>query len=100
MRKLLHLLAAVCLLVTATVAPARAELSLPDDVMHHATVGINGVYNLDFDTAQENIAWVFEHYPDHPFAHFGNAMIAWSRYEYEFELKDPFYHKGNYTRND
>lgn len=88
MRKLLHLLAAACLLVTATVAPTRAELSLPDDVMHHATVGINGVYNLDFDTAQENIAWVFEHYPDHPFAHFGNAMIAWSRYEYEFETSD------------
>lgn len=88
MRKLLHVLAAACFFVTATLAPARAELTLPPDVMHHATVGINGVYSLDFDTAQENIAWVFEHYPDHPFAHFGNAMIAWSRYEYEFETSD------------
>lgn len=88
MRKLLHALAAVCLFVTATVAPARAELTLPPDVMHHATVGINGVYSLDFDTAQENISWVFEAYPEHPFAHFGNAMIAWSRYEYEFETSD------------
>ncbi len=88
MRKMLHVLVAVCLLITAPLAPARAELTLPPDVMHHATVGINGVYSLDFDTAQEHIAWVFEHYPDHPFAHFGNAMIAWSRYEYEFETSD------------
>lgn len=88
MRKLLHILAAACFLLTATLTPARAELTLPPDVMHHATVGINGVYNLDYDTAQEHIAWVFAHYPDHPFAHFGNAMIAWSRYEYEFETSD------------
>ncbi len=88
MRKLLHVLAAVFFFVTATLGPARAELTLPPDVMHHATVGINGVYSLDFDTAQQHIAWVFEHYPDHPFAHFGNAMIAWSRYEYEFETSD------------
>ena len=59
MRKLLHVLAAAFFLLTATWAPARAELSLPPDVMHHATVGINGVYNLDYDTAQEHIAWVF-----------------------------------------
>ena len=88
MRKWLHVLVAVCFFVTAAISPARAELSLPPDVMQHATVGINGVYSLDFDTAQENIAWVFAHYPDHPFAHFGNAMIAWSRYEYEFETSD------------
>lgn len=88
MRKMLHVLVAVCFFITAPLAPARAELTLPPDVMHHATVGINGVYSLDFDTAQEHIAWVFEHYPDHPFAHFGNAMIAWSRYEYEFETSD------------
>ena len=50
-----------------------------------ASEGINGVYSLDFDTAQKNIQLVFDQYPDHPFAHFGNAMIAWSRYEYEFE---------------
>ena len=87
MRKWLCLVVAACLFATAPV-PARAELSLPPDVMHHAAIGINGVYNLDYDTAQENIAWVFEHYPDHPFAHFGNAMIAWSRYEYEFETSD------------
>ena len=66
----------------------QAEIKLPSDVMTHATQGINGVYSLDFATAQQHIQDVFATYPDHPFAHFGNAMIAWSRYEYEFETSD------------
>ncbi len=87
MQKLFSLFAA--LLFAATVAlPSAAEIKLPADVMEYATVGINGVYSLDFATAQENIEKVFALYPDHPFAHFGNAMIAWSRYEYEFETSD------------
>ena len=72
----------------STVLPLRAEIKLPPDVMAYATEGINGVYSLDYPTAQKNIQQVFDAYPDHPFAHFGNAMIAWSRYEYEFETSD------------
>ncbi len=68
--------------------PLQAEIKLPPDVMEHATQGINGVYSLDYPTAQYHIQQVFDSYPDHPFAHFGNAMIAWSRYEYEFETSD------------
>ncbi len=88
MRKFICVMAAVCLLASAAVLPARAEIQLPPDVMAAASEGINGVYSLDFATADKNIAQVFEQYPDHPFAHFGNAMIAWSRYEYEFETSD------------
>lgn len=69
-------------------SPTWAEIKLPPDVMEHATQGINGVYSLDYPTAQQHIQQVFADYPDHPFAHFGNAMIAWSRYEYEFETSD------------
>lgn len=86
--KRLFRLAAAGWMMLAMVLPASSELTLPPDVMQHATEGIHGVYSLDFDTAQQNIEWVFAHYPDHPFAHFGNAMIAWSRYEYEYELSD------------
>ena len=68
--------------------PLYAEIKLPPDIMAYATEGINGVYSLDYPTAQKNIQKVFDEYPDHPFAHFGNAMIAWSRYEYEFETSD------------
>lgn len=88
MRKVICVFAAVCLLAAAAVLPARAEIQLPPDVMAYASEGINGVYSLDFATADKNIARVFAEYPDHPFAHFGNAMIAWSRYEYEFETSD------------
>lgn len=87
MKKYMALLAAV-LFTAAGFVPARGEIQLPPDVMEAASVGINGVYSLDFDTAEENIQKVFSLYPDHPFAHFGNAMIAWSRYEYEYELSD------------
>lgn len=81
MKRLVCLAAALCLFVSGALPSARAEITLPPDVMEHATEGINGVYSLDFDTAQKNIELVFQDYPDHPFAHFGNAMIAWSRYE-------------------
>lgn len=88
MRKFICVVAAVCLLASAAVLPARAEIQLPPDVMASASEGIDGVYSLDFETADKHIARVFADYPDHPFAHFGNAMIAWSRYEYEFETSD------------
>ena len=87
MRKLFSVLAAV-FFATTLAAPVQAEIKLPADIMENVTVGINGVYNLDFDKANENIQQVFQKYPDHPFGHFGNAMVAWARYEYEFELSD------------
>lgn len=87
MRKFWCICLAVCWLM-GTAGFSWAEIKLPPDVMTYATEGINGVYSLDYPTAQKNIQQVFEAYPDHPFAHFGNAMIAWSRYEYEFETSD------------
>ena len=87
MRKFFGIFLAVCLLLNAA-GVSWAEIKLPPDIMSYATEGINGVYSLDYPTAQKNIQKVFEAYPDHPFAHFGNAMIAWSRYEYEFETSD------------
>lgn len=87
MKKAVSLLAAL-LFAAACPLGACAEIKLPPDVMEYASVGINGVYSLNFDAAQENIEKVFALYPDHPFAHFGNAMIAWSRYEYEYETSD------------
>ena len=86
MRVCKKLIAVICVALVAF--PARAEIKLPPDVMAWAKEGINGVYSLDYSTAQQNIQRVFAVYPDHPFAHFGNAMIAWSRYEYEFETSD------------
>ncbi|WP_458401920.1 tetratricopeptide repeat protein [Candidatus Avelusimicrobium sp.] len=80
------LLAAV--FAAGIVVPAQAEIKLPEDIIQPVTTGINGVYSLDFDTAHDSIEYVFSLYPNHPFGHFGNAMIAWARYEYEFETSD------------
>ena len=55
MKKLFALLTAMLFTAAGTV-PARAEIKLPPDVMEYATVGINGVYSLDFELAQENAA--------------------------------------------
>ena len=80
----------VCFLLAwaCMATPIFAEIKLPPEVYAQAREGFNGVYSLDFDVAEQNIQKVFAAYPDHPFAHFGNAMIAWSRYEYEFEKSD------------
>ena len=83
MRKIFAWFAAVLFTVTAA-CPSYGEIKLPSDIQENVTIGINGVYNLDFDTANANIQEVFKKYPDHPFGHFGNAMVAWARYEYEF----------------
>lgn len=87
MRKFFGIFLAGCFFLSSA-GFSWAEVKLPPDIMAYATEGINGVYSLDYPTAQKNIQKVFETSPDHPFAHFGNAMIAWSRYEYEFETSD------------
>ena len=58
MRKVFGLLAAV-FFAAAGLSPVQAEIKLPPQVMEYATEGINGVYTLDFDTANENIQKVF-----------------------------------------
>lgn len=55
MKRLVCLAAALCLFVSGALPSARAEITLPPDVMEHATEGINGVYSLDFDTAQKTL---------------------------------------------
>ena len=87
MKKFFALLLAA-FLAAGIVMPVQAEIKLPEDIMQSVTTGINGVYSLDFETAHNSIQHVFSLYPNHPFGHFGNAMIAWARYEYEFETSD------------
>ena len=87
MKKVLSFLLAA-FLAAGIVSPTQAEIKLPEDIIGPVTVGIDGVYGLDFETAHNSIQKVFSLYPNHPFGHFGNAMIAWARYEYEFETSD------------
>lgn len=63
MKRLVCLAAALCLFVSGALPSARAEITLPPDVMEHATEGINGVYSLDFDTAQKILNSFFRTIP-------------------------------------
>ncbi|WP_424245499.1 tetratricopeptide (TPR) repeat protein [Elusimicrobium posterum] len=64
------------------------------DPMVYANKGISAIYDLDFDTAQQNMDLLFEQIPNHPYAHFGNMLIAWMRYSYGQEQSDEAFKKN------
>ncbi|ACC99052.1 hypothetical protein Emin_1504 [Elusimicrobium minutum Pei191] len=68
---------------------AQDKKDIEKDIIKYGGAGIRAVYNLDFPTAQKNIDIAFQKYPNHPYAHFGNMLIAWGRFTYEFEKSDP-----------
>ena len=72
-------------LVSAAFPAETDSAQMQADVMKYGGQGIEAVYNLDFKTAQQNIDIAFQKYPNHPYAHFGNMLIAWGRYEYVYE---------------
>ena len=57
--------------------------------MQKAQSGVEAIYNLDFDTANENINYILQKDPNYPIALFGITMIEWARFEYEFEKSNP-----------
>jgi len=75
----------ILLLSSSLHAAQTDEKQLQADVLKYGGAGIEAVYNLDFAAAQKNIDIAFEKYPNHPYAHFGNMLIAWGRYEYVYE---------------
>ncbi|MDR0291664.1 MAG: hypothetical protein LBI01_02580 [Elusimicrobium sp.] len=84
MKKIL-ILTAVLTFSLAARAAETDDKQMQADVMRYGAAGIEAVYNLDFKTAQQNIDMAFQKYPNHPYAHFGNMLIAWGRYEYVYE---------------
>lgn len=65
------------------------SFSMPPDYMQKAQSGVEAIYNLDFDTANENINYILQKDPNYPIALFGITMIEWARFEYEFEKSNP-----------
>ncbi|MGB2578321.1 tetratricopeptide (TPR) repeat protein [Elusimicrobium simillimum] len=88
MRKFLTALMLV-LLTAPAMADSQEKDKHLDDVLKYGGEGITAVYNLDFKTARKNIDIAFEKYPNHPYAHFGNMLVEWGRFEYEFEKSNP-----------
>ena len=54
-------------------------------ILAHADKGVDAIYNLDLDTARKELSALLKKHPNYPLALFGQTMIEWSRYEYEFE---------------
>ena len=54
-------------------------------ILERADRGVNAIYNLDFQTARAELSALLEKYPNYPLGLFGQIMIEWARYEYEFE---------------
>lgn len=71
-----------------------AQSKLPQDPMDYADKGISAIYNLDFETAQKNMDLLQEQIPNHPYAHFGNMLIAWMRFSYGQEQSDDGFKKN------
>ena len=63
--------------------------TMPPDYMQKARSGVAAIYNLDFKTAKEDINYILDKSPNYPIALFGNTMIEWARFEYEFEKSNP-----------
>ena len=59
--------------------------SLTPEIAALADAGVRAIYRLDFEDASKNINAILEEHPDYPLALFGNTMIEWSRFEYEYE---------------
>ncbi len=54
-------------------------------ILERADKGVDAIYNLDFQTARAELSALLEKYPNYPLGLFGQIMIEWARYEYEFE---------------
>ena len=54
-------------------------------ILERADKGIDAIYNLDLPAARAELSALLEKYPDYPLGLFGQVVIEWSRYEYEFE---------------
>ena len=54
-------------------------------ILERGDKGIDAIYNLDLPAAKQELASLLERYPNYPLGLFGEVVIEWSRYEYEFE---------------
>ncbi len=78
----------ITLLLCASFANAK-EYDLPPEAYAAASDGIKAIYNLNLDYAAQRIDDAEKLYPGHPYAYFGKMMIAWARYDYQYEQSDP-----------
>jgi tetratricopeptide (TPR) repeat protein len=63
--------------------------SMTEEALNWTDGSVRALYNLDFDRAEFFINKLVRENPDFPIALFGQTMIEWSRFEYEYEKSNP-----------
>jgi len=51
--------------------------------------GMEGIYSIQFSTADTEFQKIADKYPDRPYGYFGKAITTWARLEYEEEESNP-----------
>ena len=87
MKKLNKLFAFLALLFCTLNLPAWDKID--PSILARADKGVNAIYNLDLATARAELSALLKEHPNYPLGLFGQVMIEWSRYEYEFEKSNP-----------
>ncbi|NLI09301.1 MAG: hypothetical protein GX447_00925 [Elusimicrobia bacterium] len=73
---------------------------LPKDLREISKKGIDAIYAVELDKAEQNFKEAVEKYPDHPFGHFGLAMTKWAHFEYLDDESDPSLDSQYYQLTD
>lgn len=84
MRRVLLLSAAFLL---SGAAHATGRLVTPE-MDRQVRLGVDAVYSMDFDGAERAFERVRRLSPDHPYGHFGLALVVWMRYTYGTDQTD------------
>jgi hypothetical protein len=67
--------------------PVAAELVTPQ-MQAHVHQGVDAVYRMQFDIAEKEFSQLRTLNPEHPYGHFGLALVIWMRYTYGSEGTD------------
>ena len=88
MRNIIFLAVLTLCGVSAAAATPKYE-PLPDELRELSKKGIDAIYSVDIEEARKNFELALNKYPDHPFPHFGIAMVKWATLEYLEDESNP-----------
>jgi len=91
MLKILFLIPAIILNISS-----QEIEKLPEDLKLMSKKGIDYIYAVEPEKAEEQFREVINKYPNHPFGHFGIAMAKWAYFEYLEDESDPSLDKEYY----
>lgn len=82
----------IALVAAATIAfsdPPRATKYVPVEMDAALVRGVDDIYRMRWDEAEESARAAMKINPEHPFAYMGLAGVAWTKYVYGTDQGDP-----------